>query len=655
MMLIYRIKGFIRAAVRVRARTLVLIAAAAVAVSVSQPVFSQISTDPQDPFYTYAQGWYLKGYTSWLPQLRPYSLNAIKNILADVMNNAEGRDLELAQEFYDRITSDTFRIKLEGTYSKKYEKNRDTKDTSTTNQYAGGPFAVGDVQLRNWLSLGYSLGVYANNVEDSDVNPIWTNSAYDTVTDAVSVGPFDANINLNTNVAVTWDKLTIQGGVNRSGYGAFLGDDAALSDSSFHSPNFSVSYDGGKWSYSQIYAAVGASFNNGVKPRESDDGKGFSFHSIRFAATPKLNISFYESTVFKGTKLAYLMPAPFMAIQGIGDSNDNSQMGLLFEFHSNNGIEWATSLFADDIDLNKAFKLKFNTKNRVGIETGLIYSPLGNVVDMLTLNYTMVTPYTYAHWSYDDTNATFTDKSYNYLNYVNHGTNMGFSIPPNSDRIMFSAKFQPFKRLSLRVFTTFMRHGNAYESLTDDERRQIYYTNYLSATEKVFYVCTYDDGSNGKVKSLTEYNNWVKNDSPSETEKSRYTMVRTSGGNVYNTEGGYFAQQMFLGDDCHIDTAWDYLNFLSQSHVMSVYQIGVDMAFELPRFRLGTWTFKFGYTWEYIHNNGVQNAMLNYSSDYGTGIDSSDDTAWRNAYANWVSKLHDTINQYMYVGLKILY
>ena len=77
-------------------------------------VFAQISVDPQDDFYMYAQGWELKGYVKSLPQLRPYPLNVIKQILSSVIEKGDKKNVEIAQNYWELVTGKPFHLVLEG-------------------------------------------------------------------------------------------------------------------------------------------------------------------------------------------------------------------------------------------------------------------------------------------------------------------------------------------------------------------------------------------------------------------------------------------------------------------------------------------------------------------------------------------------------------
>ena len=612
--------------------------------------FSQITVDPQDDFYMYAQGWELKGYVKSLPQIRPYPLNVVKSILTSVMEKGTKKDIDIATLYWEKITGKNCYVELlagirqemnNDTY-KDEETGKKENETSTTRQYNGGPSIAGDVEINPMASFGFRFGIYAVNEDDVDVLPFFVRSEHDTVSDSTEVGPFRMNIDMNSNASIGKEHLYFQAGINRSGFGPFLKDDLALSDNAFHSPNMTFFYGTENWSYSHIMQSIGTSYNNADDlTGESGVGKYLALHSFRYRFNSLFTLSYYESTIIGNRfDFAYLLPAPFMAVQGIGDSKDNSQMGLLFELTPVQGLKWSTNFFADDISLNDYCKLNFDTKSRVGIETGVQYAPPKSSLDMMTVNYTIVAPYTYAHWSYDSDGMSFTDKSYNYFNYMNHGIAIGASIPPNSDRIGFSARFSPVKGLHMTLKTNFMRHANAYESLSDEEADYIFRTNYYSRKNGYVYV----DKDSGRP--FEEDDNVHV---PAGFDKSKLLHLKTDKGDIYCTDSSAFSQQKLIGDDNHVDTAWDHLNLMNQDHTMTILQAGLELAYETPKMSIGTVTFNFGWTWEYITNNGVQNPIYS-AKNYASGIDSHE-----KAYEQWEKQLHDSFNNYLSFSVKLAF
>ena len=66
-------------------------------------IFSQVSVNPQEQFYSDAVGWYQKGYVERLPQLKPYPVNVIKNMLETVMQDGEPSEQKKASVYYSEF------------------------------------------------------------------------------------------------------------------------------------------------------------------------------------------------------------------------------------------------------------------------------------------------------------------------------------------------------------------------------------------------------------------------------------------------------------------------------------------------------------------------------------------------------------------------
>ena len=177
--------------------------------------FSQITVDPQDDFYMYAQGWELKGYVKSLPQIRPYPLNVVKSILTSVMEKGTKKDIDVATLYWEKITGKNCYVELlagirqemnNDTY-KDEETGKKENETSTTRQYNGGPSIAGDVEINPMASFGFRFGIYAVNEDDVDVLPFFVRSEHDTVSDSTEVGPFRMNIDMNSNASIGKEHL----------------------------------------------------------------------------------------------------------------------------------------------------------------------------------------------------------------------------------------------------------------------------------------------------------------------------------------------------------------------------------------------------------------------------------------------------------------
>ena len=564
------------------------------------PLFAQASVDPEDDFYTYATGWKLKGYIQQLPQLKPYPLNVIKDIIEFVAEKGDAQDAADAKKEYERIFNKPWNVGIAVTGLETVQKSSKNSDIDNTGEITFDPQIYGDIPLGKLISLGYYMGVHGTQkgIAESSLCPYYQNSDNDTYDDPTSISSYELNMDANMIVAAGKKNLYATAGLNRTGFGPFLHSDVILNPSAFHAPAFTFVYDGDIVDFTQYLAGAGAQKNNGSDTYLPD--KFFAMHSIRFSLfSPKISLTYYEMMVFgKRFDPSYLIPAPYMMIQGISGTSDNLQMGLLLEYIPIQCLEWATNLMVDDISANDVVKLNFDTKIRTAIQTGLLYSPLDSTFKMISLDYMLVTPYTYAHWEYcDESTRDFDGKTYNYQNYTNRGVSMGSSIPPNSDKVTCNIVMRPVKGLKLTTETSLTRHANEYESLTDDEKKRINDDNHDSTT-----------------------------------------------GVIYSTDGSISTQQMYDSDGKHIDTAWEHLNFLTQDHVMYVAQACITVEYTFPRCKIGTFSATAGYTFEYIRNVGVDQPMLD--GTYAT---------WQEAYDNWVANLHDVYNNYLKFGVKYSY
>lgn len=602
--------------------------------------FSQVAVDINDSFYSDAQGWELRGLTSTLPQLRPYPLKTVERILNDVIENGGERDSELAKEHYERIFSKPYNFYAEGSGKAKFSKEKyENESESSKTKAAIVNFGIGgDALVHPLVSYAYKIGLFCQTKDFEEYSPLYTNIPADAIFDPTESGPFTNYVTWNANASVGTDSLYGTLGMNRIGFGPFYGDGLALSDGGYHSANIAFNATREKWSYASVYESIGATRNMG---RDADDSwlganKYLAFHALRWHAFKKFSATYYENIVFgPHNNLSYFAPVPYMGLQNIGGSNDNLQMGLLLEYKPAIGLELAADFFADDIDLNSLFKGNIDSKNRFGIQTGVIYAPSDSIFSKLSLNYTVVMPYVYAHWEYDDNQTgSFTGKTWNYQNYTNGGINIGSVLDPNSDKISLSAQIRATKNLSLTLFGNLIRHANGAEDFSDDE--------------------------------AAEY------------------MLAPAG--TYATNGTLYMSQMYSDENSshgrHVDSAWEKLGFMTSDHKMYVAQAGFNAEYTFARTRAGRFSLCAGYTFEYVKNAGVNNhiykgGLAYYSKEendgktyyaesesaYGTKKYTWDDfkssdyvqNAVKAAREQWVSNLYDCMNHYLSVSMKYSY
>ena len=568
-------------------------------------VTAQTSCDPGDQFYIIAQGWEMRNVVERLPSLRPYPITVIQSILEEVLQKGTEHDKQLAQIYYENIFGKPWKIEAHLEDNVKLVHG----DDKTGNQICFNPYVSGDVSLLNDLvGIGYKLGLYNTTADASQFLHIYQNSTHDAIRDCITIGPFDSYLDMNTCASIGNKDFYVQAGVYRTGFGAYINEGLALNDSAYHAANISFHLNQKRWAFYQQLSVIGATTNTG---EDIAPNKFLSFHAIDFFVNTKLKVSYYETIVY-GQRFdpSYLFPSPYMVTQEINGCKDNLQMGVVCSLRPFKEVSFDTDLFVDFLSINQIAQFNFNALNCISLKTGMIYTPENSICSRLAIDYTMITPYTYSHWDYDSSNATtMSSATFNYQNYTNNGINMGASYPPNSDRISFTIDLMPLKRLHVQVLSTFMRHANICENLTDEEAMV-----YLMA-EKGLYA------TDGSVYMTSEYS------------KSGATS----------------------GDQ--IGTAYNNLNFLTQSDKMYIMQGGVYVDYILKQHKWGRMSFKVGYLFEYIKNKGVDSNIYeggNLSYNGSTGIYTWKGSEYSSAAqvvsaakASWREGFYDVVDNYL--------
>lgn len=571
-----------------------------VLISMALCLYAQVSLDPNDSFYDDAKTWEVKGLTGWLPQIRPYSVETVKKILEQVKANGNEKDIQLAEFYEEKFFTKPWNIGF--TLGGKFNL---TNDGDSFKKYAYGlPEFYGDMSLLKLVGFGYNLGIVSDqkNKKTEDYLPYAENNPFDTYDDPFTLGPLSNNINMNANVTVGTSNLYGMFGLNRIAFGPFMNDSVLLSGGQFHSGNFSFIYEGEKWGYTQVFSVLSRSEKNdrsGVSDFKPE--KFMGFHSVRFTPNKYFSFSYFESSVYTNRfDPSYLLPVPYMIIQGMYGASDNTISGIVIDVKPVNRFQFSTALVIDDIDLDGIAKGDFNSRFRFAGMIGASYTPSVNFIDKINFNYTLVTPYTYSHTDpQTDITSSIADH-YNKDNYTTRLTSLGTKLPPNSDRFYYSMSFTPVQRLKVDCAVSFMRHANIAESYTDDE------ANYLISQNA---GCT-----NGYFLS---------------TDGSVWTST------VHNGQSAYQTKDFSTSGKC---------NFLNQTHKMYVLQLAANAEYSLPRYKWGTVIFNAGYMFEYIANKGVDKNIYNFNSP--------DPSA---AKQLWVANFRNVINNYFSISVKYCY
>lgn len=559
--------------------------------------FSQVTIDPNLDFYESARQWQIKGYVGFLPQISPYPASVIKEILDAAIEKGTEADAETAKYYYEKYFGKAWHVGFEvGASLKASDKGSD----KLTKFVFAEPAFFGDVLFKDWIALGYNLGLNLHNksTESSEILRAFQNEPLNTWGDAATFGPLDGNWDMEAGLNV--GNATISGivGANRIGFSNIFGhDNIILNPLSCHMNNLLVNYAAEKWQYSQTISAIAASNAKG----ENTANKFLAFHSIRFTPIKQLSITYFEAGIV-GERFdpSYLIPAPYILLQGMFDAGDNDIYGLQFEFRPFDRFEAALAFAVDDISIDDWAKGNFDSKFKAALQTGVMYTPTVDFCKKLSFDYTLVLPYMYSHWlsSPDRDQGPIDAERFNYSNYTNHGVSIGSNLWPNSDRLHFEVLFEPIKRLNLNVSTDFIRHANETESW-----------------------------NNGEVK----------------THCDKFSAHDNTGG---------------AGTDPYPKSVQERMTFLSQEHKMYVFQLGLKASWEAFRKRYGALTLNFGYTFEFIYNKGADSPIY-----YGSGAEAikaatteaDRDAAIDSAKKSWLDKLHNEINNYISISAKYSY
>lgn len=513
------------------------------------PSFSQVSTDPNHRFYSECERWRIMGLVEDLPILRPYSLQTVNSVLLQVMENENSEEAENAKELYEEVNGKKWHISAGGEFY------LSAKDGSYETMTGLEPKLYGDMFLySNLLSIGYSLGLDTRTKTDvSSVYPLYTRNLRDSIQDPARIGSFVSYIDGNEAASFGKENLYVQAGVYRNGTGYFPSQGLALNESSYHAANISFNYVSNFISFSTLLSSLGATSSYSSALNTLSGNKFMSFHEIDFKINNRLSVGYYETIVF-GQRFdpSYIFPVPYMITQGINGCSDNLQMGLNIAYRPWNFIRFAADVFVDDLSVNQLFKFNFDSKNRLGAQAGISMAFSG-VLRSAEITGTIITPYTYSHWQFEDnTSHLILPDAVNYQDYTNNGMSMGSSYDPNTAALSFKTSFVLAKRLTMDFYGTGLIHGNAAENFTDDEA-----VEYLLAEE-----------------------------------------------HTYATDGTINMNSMMSGDNS-VDTAWNHLNFLTQNHKMKFFQLGLSYRYSLPNFKVGSMTFIASITSQFVSNLGV--------------------------------------------------
>jgi len=518
----------------------------------SSALFAQVAADPLDFFYTDLNVWETSGIINNLPAARPYPLQMVKEILATVIEQGDAEQRKIAEAHYRRFFGRIL------TYGGKSEAAIDTEKSLKQLSIALS-FDI-NYEMEEYVTLSASIDGWATNKEfDQEIVPAWNYSDKDIISDNAKVGPMWILPSINSSIAVGTTEYYLNAGLMRGSFGPFPENGVVVGQQALHSGQYSFAINKPFWGINVSMYSLSAT--------SADDGDSFNpekflaVHNLEFRPFKWLSVSILESIMYGGRmELMYLLPlSPYMISQGVAGLNDNGYIGGMFTVKPMDGLKIDGVLYADDLSFNDLIKLNFDTKMRFAGQLGASYAPRSSgIFTLASLDYTMVTPYTYSHKP--DDSLSLTDP--NFQNYQHAGKSFGAALDPNSDRINLKLKLRPLEGIDFDLVGILIRHGNVNEGMDD--------------------------------KRIAEY----------------ITV------NSYITDGSILNPSGTLTPG--VGHAFNYSTpFLVQDTLQYIWQTGFDATCRLPVLKTGGYmVFRFAYRFEANMNEGINKKLYQYQSGY---------------------------------------
>lgn len=553
-------------------------------------VHAQVACDPLDWFYDDLEVWEAAGLVNNLPAARPYPLQLVSSILESVLAQGDATQRKIAKSHYDRFFGRSF------TWGYKAEAATDTAEMGKEIDIAISMDL--NLKLLDIVTASASLEGWAvNRLPASELRPAGDGSPRDIIEDNAKVGPFWLLPAMNSSLAVGTDTYYLNAGLMRGSFGPFR-DGVVVGEQALHDGQFSFAANEKLWGFNLSLYSITASDGNG---EHAYPAKYVTVHNFEWRPFSWFNISLLESIVYGGRfEPMYVQPlSPFMISQGVTGFNDNSWLGGMFTLKPVPGLRIDGVLYADDLSFNDIARLNFDTKWRLAGQIGTTWaSPSSGIFTLASIDYTMVTPYTYSHKNGDPLDLD----AVNYQNYTHYGENFGAALNPNSDKLNLRLKLRPLEGVDFDIVGVMIRHGNVNEGIDSD---------------------------------------WV----------NEYI---TNGENAYRTDG-----TILNASGSAVGHAYNYTTpLLTQDHVQYIWQTGFDALCRLPILKTGGYlVFRLGYRLEYLTYPGIDSRIYRYDADLGLDPDDAALAASAREQLNdWIDGLGNPImNNYIRAGFEYHY
>jgi hypothetical protein len=440
--------------------------------------WAQLVADPKDTLYTWISIWEERGYIKNLPLLRPYPIQLVKDILRKVKEHGSQADAALADLYLQRINVTIgdhipdrsllapLSLSIENTFWTKFDSFRDDALANVVLQSTLGDLVSFSGSM-SWGGMVQSDGFYG---------PEWLS-----ISDESESGGGNASIagmqvwakNLGVGgIAFGSADAYFQAGLMRSSFGPFFENGAIIGPQCPAAGNFSFNYTADWIKISSVMLIVHPLFYRDPNDLPGDftllplGSKSYENYLIihSYTLTPLDWLEFgLVQTVECGGSLnpVFIIPLVnlFFAQQLYGNDN-TSLIGLFAKIKLPFSFQFKFMLYVDDFNTDTFFGKNGaglfsldNAQDKVALQAGIVWTPEIDILERISLDYLMVTPYTYTH------NAGYGNR----LSYTHQGVGIGTILEPNSDQITLNAFLHPLSWCDIVVTGRFARHGNASE------------------------------------------------------------------------------------------------------------------------------------------------------------------------------------------------
>ncbi len=527
---------------------------------------AQVSADPFNSIYEWFDIWEGRGYITQMPVFRPYPENVVLQALRRVAEVGDPESRRVAQEWIER---------LDVRFDREFQLISELRTLDGEDFHAKGAIALeAHGRLGENVTVAGGIAGVLLDVEDGELLPNGERTERDLPDDwsKITVAGRDLAALNQINSSFVWgsESLYLHTGIMRRSFGPFHDDGIVWSPYARQSPGIITSWRVRNFRFTAgLFALTATQLYQERTPFNEDDanvdviadipgaefyldpdefpGKWVFLQDFRWQPLSWLTLAFFESVTWGPRfELTYLTPLKwtYSAQNGLGDV-DSSKIGLSVVGRPRRDLQVPFVVYVDDASFNDLAQFDFDTKLKLGVHTGAIWTPEHSLLRRVRLDYLALFPYMYTH---DERSGVYAPEP-NYTNYTHQGSSLGPGLEPNSDRVELETSFAPLPRLTTTLTGTVIRHANASEGI---------------------------EGLN------------LANNDGTITDDGRYYHFFVDGTDIYIERGRLSYQED--------------LRFLDQENIETVFQAGLELAYRIPLRARTSITMRAGYVFEYVRD-----------------------------------------------------